>query len=49
MVLNLPYSKGTQRGNRTKNSQPISVSRDRKEVKNHREHQGVSKIKVEMP
>ena len=33
----------------TKNSQPISVSRDRKESKHHRGRQGMIKPKVGMP
>ena len=40
IALNLPYSKGALRRNRTKHSQPISISRDKKEVKHHRECQG---------
>ena len=35
----LLFTKRTLRSNRTKNSQPISVSRGRKEVMHHREHQ----------
>ena len=46
VALNLPYTNMTLRHNKTKNSQPISVSRDRKEVKNHREHKGMIKTKV---
>ena len=49
IVLNLPYSMGTVRHNKTKSVNPISVSRDRKKTKHHRERPEVSKIKVGMP
>ena len=40
IALNLPNSKGTLRCNKTKNSQQISISGDRKEAKHHGERQG---------
>ena len=45
MALNLPFTK-TLRHNRTKNSQPSSVFRKRKEVMHDREQKGNSKTKV---
>ena len=49
IALNLPYSKGTLKMHQNHNSQPISVSMDRKKAKHHRKCKGVSKTKVGMP
>ena len=40
MLLNLPLTTGDSKVQQHQDSQPISVSRDRKEVTHHREHRG---------
>ena len=47
-MLNLPLTKEDFKAQQHQDNQPISVSRDRKEVKHHRELSGMIKTKVGM-
>ena len=49
IALYLPSMKGDSKPQQHQDSQPISVSRDRKEAHHHREDQGFNKTKVGMP
>ena len=49
MAVNLPYSKGTLRCNKTKAVNQFQNPGTEKKAKHYRERQGVSKTKVGMP
>ena len=49
LVLNLPLTKGDSKVQQHKDSPPVSVFRDRKEVKHHRKYQAMIKTEVGIP
>ena len=49
IALNLSYSKGTLRRNKTKTVNQFQYPGTEKRAKHHRASQGVSKTKVDMP
>ena len=49
IMLNLPIQEDTKSQQKQKKAvDPISISRDRRAVKHHREHQGMIQAKVDM-